>query len=228
MEKNVLEKMGLRSQACHHWDPHLAVGLSSLSFLAPAGALSAVALCILTSAGAPYSLGTRVQLVLYTALSVLYVGASVICCLADYTYVRRGHRSAWGKIDRVIATITFALSVLSLGLRAPIHETIVMTVTPVFAFAFSGMSSSLEAWAFRHSLWHLVGGAIGVLGALRHVPEPATTEVCMWPWLQVTELTLFVTALILLSALRAMPQAARHSLWRWGAARADWKPVKCL
>lgn len=221
---NPLEMLGLRLEACHHWEPHLAVGLSALVFLAPAGALSAVALCLI-DARASHSFGTWVQLVLYSALSVLYIGVVVTCCLADYTYIRRGHRSTWGKLDYRWASITYVLSVLSFALRAPAHETFVLSVTPMCAFAFSGMSPSLQTWVFRHSLWHVVGAAIGTIGALRHVPEPATAEICMWSWLHTTETTLYVAALIAFLALYLMPEATRHSLWNWGAARADWKPV---
>lgn len=224
MPDGPLEKLGFRTQASHHWEPHLAVGLSALLFLAPAGAQSAVALCLI-DARVSHSLDTRVQLVLYSALSVLYTGAVVTCCLADYTYIRRGHRSTFGKFDIRWASLTYVLSVLSFALRAPAGETLVLALTPMFAFAFAGMSPSLRAWVFRHSLWHVVGAAIGTLGALRHVPEPATTEVCMWSWLQTTEMALYGAALVGLSALYLMPEATRRSLWNWGAAHADWKPV---
>lgn len=202
------------------------MGFSALFYLAPAGATLAVVLCVFSNAQAPYSGDTQLHLVLYAMLSLLYAAVVVTCYLADYAYIRRDHRSAYGRIDIVTASGTFVISVISFLLRAPLHEALIMTATPCVAFVFSGRSSSFGTWVFRHSLWHAVGGVLGVVGALRHPPEPAIVQARVWKWLLATELALFDGAGVALLVLAVLPAATRSSMWHWGAAHAHWVRVK--
>uniref|UniRef100_A0A7S4PX72 Uncharacterized protein n=1 Tax=Alexandrium monilatum TaxID=311494 RepID=A0A7S4PX72_9DINO len=157
VSKNLLEKvLGIRFVASHHWGPHPVVGLSALCFGVAASAFIAVEVCILCTVTRPYASGTALQLVLYPLLALEYTGAVATCGLADYVFIKRGHRSMYGRVDICWAAFVFFSSIGDFALRATLLETALLAGTAVAAFMFSGMSTSFEQWVCRHSFWHVV------------------------------------------------------------------------
>jgi len=150
-----LADLGLtRFTSIHHWDAHPLVGLSSLCFGFPAASYAAVA-------WAMWDTKTKVdsyQLALYALLAFLFVGVVLMCYLADYCFIKRGHRSAYGRFDIRLASLTF--------------------VVCVFDFALRGLSSAFHQWVFRHCAWHGVAGAIGTYAAWRCRPSGPPDRHC--------------------------------------------------
>merc|ERR1719424_583584 len=85
----------------------------------------------------PYADGTSVQLILYPLLALSYGGAIFTCAFADYFYIRRGHRSFYGKIDIRFAGFFF-FSVFDFSLRGSLLETFCLSFMAALAFMFSG------------------------------------------------------------------------------------------
>lgn len=169
--KNLLEILGLKSTAAQHWDPHVAVGLSSLCFAVPSAAFCAVPMCILQKVSTPFTPATNLQLVMYTALAVLYTLVMLTSCSADYIFIRNRHRSWYGKVDIILASITFFISMTDFAMRASALETMALTLIAVFFFIYSGASKSFEQWVFRHTIWHVVASCVATYGAFRNMPE---------------------------------------------------------
>eukprot|EP00928_Gymnodinium_smaydae_P065324 TRINITY_DN48488_c0_g1_i1.p1 TRINITY_DN48488_c0_g1~~TRINITY_DN48488_c0_g1_i1.p1 ORF type:complete len:256 (-),score=32.50 TRINITY_DN48488_c0_g1_i1:17-784(-) len=229
--KNLLEASGVRVASCHHWDPHPIVGLSALCFIQPAVAFFLVTLLILRVVPHPLSNATIVQLALYSILSLLFLAVTVTCALADYVYIKRGHRSSYGKIDIRLASATFVVCVFDFALRASLLETMVLVVVAMAAFMYSGQSTSFEQWVVRHTIWHVVAGADATYGALRLPPESMNLQkypVCVWAisagCAAMMTLALIGTLLLNLFCLKEH----RASLWARGAAYGDWIPVEGL
>jgi len=224
--RNAVEAFtGVRFESSRHWDPHPLVGLSALCFAAPAIAFFAVVLCILEEESAPYVTSTCIQLVLYSCLGVLFTGAIATCGLADYAYIRRGHRSFYGKVDIRLASSAFVLSVFDFKLRASLLETAALTFVAIAAFIFSGLSSSSRQWVFRHCLWHVVAGADATYGALRLPPEAQVVSRRVGDYLLGLGAVYAVIAGVLFFAWRCLPVWRREELWRRGASHADWCAV---
>merc|ERR1712070_7756 len=101
---------------------------------------------------------------LYLVLCILYGGAIITCGLADFVYIRRKHRSFYGKVDISFASFVFFFSIFDFSLRASALETFALAASAVGAFFFSGISKSSEQWIFRHCLWHAIAGFIGTYG----------------------------------------------------------------
>merc|ERR1712194_3832 len=167
---------GIRISSSHHWGQHKAVGMSSLFFGIPSCAFVAINVSILDAASGkrpgapPLTDELQAQVTRYWLLTLLYAGTIVTSGLADFVYIKRGHRSFYGKIDFVYAACVFLFSNYDFCLRAGPLETCVVSGIAVLAFLFSGSSKSFEQWVFRHSLWHGVAGAIGTYGAMTHQP----------------------------------------------------------
>mmetsp|Transcript_21784 Transcript_21784/g.44100 ORF Transcript_21784/g.44100 Transcript_21784/m.44100 type:complete len:232 (-) Transcript_21784:210-905(-) len=227
VHKNLLEKvLGIRFVASHHWNPHPVVGLSALCFGVAASSFIAVEVCILCTVTPPYAEGTLLQLLLYPVLAVSYLGAVATCGLADFVYIRCGHRSMYGKADIYWAAIVFFMSVGDFALRASMLETAMLSGTAVAAFMFSGMSASFEQWVCRHSFWHVVGGGIGTYGALRLPPERLRIADSVWGFACAgfgLYYALASAALVLYFHL--VPESRRTELWNAGAKYACWKSV---
>lgn len=226
VQKNLLEvALGLRFESAKHWDPHPLVGLSALFFVVPAVAFWAVVQCILEVKEPPYTPYTLLQVVLYPLLGLLFSCVSVTCLLADYVFIKRGHRSCYGRIDICLASLALVVCVLDFKLRASALETILLTLIAVAAFLFSGLSTSYRQWVFRHCLWHAVAGADATYGALRLPPEPDTLKRELGGYLVCVG---FVYACLIgatLAALALLPATWRGRLWDTGANIASWQPV---
>jgi len=222
--KNYVEAVtGVRFRSVHFWDRHPIVGLSSLCFALPAIAFLGVELCVFCMVPWPYTNQTGVQLILYAVLCACYSSVVVSSWLADYVYIRPGYRSYYGKVDIRLASFTFATSIFDFALRASLLETATLTAIALGAFVFSGTSASLQQWVFRHSLWHLTAGAIGMYGALRLPPEEPRL---------LGRASVFVLAvlagfasLILSGLALSLPlgEERRAALWDLGAKHAGWE-----
>merc|ERR1712083_221697 len=127
-----------------------------MGFGVPACAFAAVAQCISRRGDWPYSLTTSFHLCSYILLSFGYFTVGVTCALADFVYIRCGHRSFYGRVDIVVAAVVFFASNVDFVLRATIAETVIMSSTAMIFFFYSGCSRSAQQWVFRHSLWHAV------------------------------------------------------------------------
>eukprot|EP00927_Polykrikos_kofoidii_P069680 TRINITY_DN65251_c0_g1_i1.p1 TRINITY_DN65251_c0_g1~~TRINITY_DN65251_c0_g1_i1.p1 ORF type:complete len:254 (-),score=17.47 TRINITY_DN65251_c0_g1_i1:132-830(-) len=225
--KNLLEAtLGITFTASQHWDRHPLVGLSALFFGFPASAFLAVWICIFRFVPRPFSAETLVHVVFYLVLFFQYVGAIITCASADYIFLKRGHRSAYGRIDIVWAGIVFFTSIFDFGLRASVLETAALTMTAVAAFGFSGSSKTTKQWVFRHSLWHAVAGGIGTYGALRHAPEGDTIKEWIRSYAMGITGTYVVGACVCLELYFILyPASSRRALWERGAQYANWRPV---
>lgn len=227
--KNLIEALGIfRLTSSQHWDRHPVVGLSALCFVAPATAFFVVTLCILSTVPRPYSCRTMAQLCLYTLLGLLFWACTLTCVLADFVFIRRGHRSRYGKIDIWFASGTFFVCILDFALRASLLETSALVCIAVAAFLYSGKSTSCTEWVCRHSTWHVIAGADATYGALRHLPEEdhlRALPLRAWVFFGSSAL---MAALALGSfswlVLRCAAPA-RACLWERGARFAHWKPV---
>merc|ERR1719277_1329154 len=108
----------------------------------------------------------------YFVVALLYTGCIPFCCLADYVFIRRGHRSWYGRLDIRWASATFLISNATFWFRGnSLLEACFLSTLAMASFAFSGISQSFEQWVVRHCIWHAVGGAIAVYGATRRPPE---------------------------------------------------------
>ncbi|CAK0848563.1 unnamed protein product [Prorocentrum cordatum] len=224
--RSLPELMGLRITASLHWTPHVMVGLSALLLLMPAIAFVAVLRCIARCAPNPYSTSTRLQLLLYAILAFLFTSCCLTCFLADYVYIRRGHRSFYGKFDIRLATLTFCLCILDFALRASFLETWMLVCISVSAFCYSGISTSTSQWVFRHSLWHLVAGSDGTYGAMRLPPEGAHVGARVWLDVFIVGCGSTFATLVIVAVFRfALSESTRGKLWDWGAQYADWQQV---
>ncbi|CAK0892486.1 unnamed protein product [Prorocentrum cordatum] len=226
VQRNLAEVLGLRTTASLHWEPHAMVGLSSIFLLVPAVAFVSVARCITRCAPKPYSASTGLQLCLYVALALLFTFCCLTCFLADYAYIRRGHRSYYGKVDIRLATLTFFVCILDFGLRASPLETAILVCIAVCAFGCSGLSASTDQWVVRHSLWHVVAAADGTYGALRLPPEGALVGAHVWlDVLTVGCLYACATLAVVVAFRFALSESSRGHLWDSGAKYADWRQV---
>jgi hypothetical protein len=217
---------GIPFISTHHWDQHPAVGLSSLCLGAPGAASAAVWLCVLGHAARPYCVATLVQLVIYPVLALMFGGAALTSLLADYVYVRQGHRSAYGRLDVVWASLTFQVAVFGFALRAPAREAAAAVALIVLAFVLSGRSDSFHAWVVRHSLWHVVGGGAGIYTSLRFPPEEAVTQGHLLRYALVALAVYLLGAGACAAAFqRCVPETTRRALWKYGALHADWRYV---
>lgn len=223
MANNLLEFLGAKPTAWQHWDPHLAIGLSAICLGAPACAFLAIVVCILQVMPPPYSASVWVHLVSYSILCGLYGLAAVFCALADYVYIKQYHRSFYGKVDIMWASLTFFWSNADLALRAGPLEPAILSTIAVATFLFSGRSKSFDQWVFRHSFWHLVAGCLGVYGAFRLAPAAEVIALVAWS----TFLKFFgayaATALLAVLAWRRLPASLREAMWHRGAVYANWK-----
>eukprot|EP00405_Crypthecodinium_cohnii_P055643 CAMPEP_0206628506 /NCGR_PEP_ID=MMETSP0325_2-20121206/66551_1 /ASSEMBLY_ACC=CAM_ASM_000347 /TAXON_ID=2866 /ORGANISM="Crypthecodinium cohnii, Strain Seligo" /LENGTH=230 /DNA_ID=CAMNT_0054153253 /DNA_START=137 /DNA_END=829 /DNA_ORIENTATION=- len=210
--KNLTEYLGFKPSAYKHWDPNPVVGLSSLCFAVPSCAFAAVVLAMTNSLQKPYPADLLFQLLFYALLCFQYAVAVIFCCLADYVYIRRGHRSFFGKVDIIWASFTFFASNVNFALRAGLIEPAVCSSIAILAFMYSGSSKSFQQWIFRHSFWHFIGGSIGTYGALRFAPMEGLLWPVMLDWL-VHMLT--ATAAMVLALLCAATSMAEHGVGVW-------------
>lgn len=225
--KNLAElTCGIRFQSSYYWDPHPLVGVSSLFYAVPAATSLAVNLCV-QSAVDPSAFTTRtvVHGVLYTCLAVLYLAVILTSALSDYIYIRRGHRSYFGKVDIRVASLTFFVSMFDNMLRAPPVETLLLIAIAMAAFLFSGASSTPNQWILRHTWWHAVGAAVATFGLLHHAPEEKHITGHLWRFVLLTNAAYAAVIAVLLAVWFAVPQARRRALWELGAGYADWNPV---
>jgi len=222
--KNYVEAVtGVRFRSVHFWDRHPIVGLSSLCFALPAIAFLGIELCVFCVVPRPYTSQTGVQLVLYAVLCAGYSGVVVTSWLADYVYIRPGYRSYYGKVDISLASFMFAASIFDFVLRASLLETATLTAIALCAFVFSGTSASLQQWVFRHSLWHLTGGTIGMYAALRLPPEEPRISGRALAF--VLAVLVGFASLVLAGLALSLPlsEERRAALWELGAKHAGWQ-----
>ncbi|CAE8641172.1 unnamed protein product [Polarella glacialis] len=222
---NLAELTGFKSQACHHWDYHPLVGLSSLCFIPPASAFLAVWLCLLCTLEPPYPQELIAHLLLYPMLGLLFTIAIFTCASADCLYIRRGHRSWYGRVDIRLASGTLFVAICDFAFRASLLETAVLVLIAAVAFIYSGASTSFEQWVFRHSLWHVTAGAVATYGAFRQMPAGNVVAGRVLPYFLVA---FGVYALVALATLAFFSQLSSHykaELWKRGAEYADWRPV---
>lgn len=225
--KNLLEKAcGVRLPAIHHWGPHPLVGFSSLCFAAPAVSFLAVAVCIHSEVPPPRSDSTVIQLILYSIICFLFTGVIVTSNLADFTYIKRGHRSYYGKFDIRLASATFFICIFDFALRASLLETCVLVALTVAAFVFSGLSCSFEQWVFRHIFWHVAAAGISTYGALRLPPEEALIASHILRFIAGAGAAYFAILVAVLVVGFHTPKEKRAALWDFGAAYAAWQPVE--
>lgn len=155
MSKNAVEAtFGIRFTSSRIWDPHPTVGLSSFWFGVPSCAFLAVAFCLPRVVVTPWGWPTTLHYVSYLCLGVSYAVAIFTCGLADYAYIRRGHRSFYGKVDVIWAAVVFMASNIDFLCRAGFLETACLSSVAMASFIFSGCSTTWPQWVFRHSLWH--------------------------------------------------------------------------
>eukprot|EP00929_Paragymnodinium_shiwhaense_P088810 TRINITY_DN49117_c0_g1_i1.p1 TRINITY_DN49117_c0_g1~~TRINITY_DN49117_c0_g1_i1.p1 ORF type:complete len:230 (+),score=14.48 TRINITY_DN49117_c0_g1_i1:59-748(+) len=227
--KNGLELLGLQIAACHYWESHPAVGMSAFCFAVPSAAFLAIFICLLHFVPRPYSAEVLIQVILYAILALMYTGAILTCALADYIYIRRGHRSYYGKVDIIFASIVFFTSVFDFWLRASFLETALLVAIAMASFMYSGISRSKDQWVFRHSLWHVVGGSIGTYGALRLPPASEHIGTAMYGYVGVAVAVYAILAAAFLFVSQFVLTAeCRKGLWEQGAKYADWKLVPPL
>ncbi|CAE8609551.1 unnamed protein product, partial [Polarella glacialis] len=134
---NIAELIGFKSQAAHHWDYHPLVGLSSLCFLPSASAFWAVWLCLLRTIEPPYPRQLLAQLLLYPVLGLLFTIVVFASPCADCFFIRRGHRSWYGRVDIRIASGSLIVCICSFALRASLPETAVLVSITFMAFIYS-------------------------------------------------------------------------------------------
>lgn len=222
---SLIELVGVKRSSIYHWDYHPLVGLSSLCFCPPASAFLAVWTCLLHHVSPPYSWELIAHLILYPFLGVGFIVVALTSLFADCLYIRRAHRSWYGKIDIRVASVLFFACILDFSLRASLIETAGLILLVVLAFIHSGNSSSFEQWVWRHSLWHVVAGGETTYGALRLMPGGGATSSRLRPYL-VCFLALNATlAAMLLGALACLGAERRRALWERGASLADWHLV---
>mmetsp|Transcript_15991 Transcript_15991/g.55593 ORF Transcript_15991/g.55593 Transcript_15991/m.55593 type:complete len:255 (-) Transcript_15991:265-1029(-) len=249
--KNLTEMLGFKASAYKHWDPNVVVGLSAFCLGIPSCAFLSVVICIVQAVTPPYGFETWIHLVFYAILCLFYSFAVILCALADFVFIRRNHRSYYGKVDIFWASLTFFASNVNFALRAGIVEPALCSVLAVAAFLYSGSSKSFDQWVFRHSLWHLIAGAvaaaigplefdtyptmigprigsgcIGSYGAFRLAPEGPQTAAHIWPMFGIV-LGAYLVAIAASLGLCAifLPKALRTSVWEFGAKYACWKAV---
>mmetsp|Transcript_81299 Transcript_81299/g.206490 ORF Transcript_81299/g.206490 Transcript_81299/m.206490 type:complete len:230 (+) Transcript_81299:138-827(+) len=224
--KNLTEMLGFKASAYKHWDPHLVVGLSAFCLGIPSCAFLSVLICIVQAVTPPYGFETWIHLVFYAILCLFYSFAVILCALADFVFIRRNHRSYYGKVDIFWASLTFFASNVNFALRAGIVEPALCSALAVAAFLYSGSSKSFDQWVFRHSLWHLIAGCIGSYGAFRLAPEGPQTAARIWPMFGIV-LGAYLVAIAASLGLCAifLPKALRTSVWEFGAKYACWTAV---
>lgn len=222
---SLIELVGIKRSSISHWDYHPLVGLSSLCLCLPASSLLAVWTCLVHHVSPPYSWELLLHLILYPFLGVGFILVAFTSLFADCVYIRRAHRSWYGKVDIRVASVLFFACILDFSLRAPVIETAGLVLVAVLAFIHTGNSSSFEQWVWRHSLWHVVAGGDATYGALRLMPGGDVTSSHLRPYL-VCFLALNATlAAMLLGALACLGAERRITLWERGASWADWHPV---
>mmetsp|Transcript_15481 Transcript_15481/g.30463 ORF Transcript_15481/g.30463 Transcript_15481/m.30463 type:complete len:240 (+) Transcript_15481:49-768(+) len=215
---------GLQLDPVHHWGKHPMVGLSALCFAAPASAYLAVTLCLVQEVPKPYAPKTNIQIILYSVLSASFALVIVTCALADYYYKKKGHRALCGKVDVGVAVATFVMCVVDYSLRASALEVVALTSIVIAAFISSGLSRSFEEWVFRHSLWHVVAGAVATTGALRQPPEATRISGHIGQFLICTSITYGIVCAAFLLCCRILPKERREAIWSLGAQYANWQP----
>merc|ERR1712008_412377 len=86
-----------RLRSSHNfWDPHPIVGLSSFCFAVPATTFLSTLACILNITDGPLDRLTVVHLWIYAILGALFTSVIATSALADYVFIRRGHKSFYG------------------------------------------------------------------------------------------------------------------------------------
>jgi hypothetical protein len=226
--KSISERVaGKGFTAIDNWDPHPAVGISALFYVPGAVAHLSYGLCAMRARSlAQMDIGTGFHTVCYLIIAALYTCVVPACALADFVYIRRGHRSWWGKVDIRTATVTFLTSVVTFWLRGnSVAETLFFIVVSIGSYVLSGCSKTPLQWVVRHSIWHAVGGSIATYGATRRPPEEASVlESGCLPGMVTWSGASYAGAFgALLAVIMALPAEVRTDLWERGAKLADWK-----
>ncbi|CAJ1337105.1 unnamed protein product [Effrenium voratum] len=222
MRHTLAELIGFESKSYKHWDPHFVVGLSCFGFAPGAAAFWAVFLCLRESAD-PKDGGVLLQLVLYPILAVLYTLVVVASYCADYLFIKRLHRSFYGRVDIALASCTFFLSIFDFWLRATIWHTMLLVFIACSAFVWSGQSTSFEIWVWRHTWWHVVGGGIALYGALGHLPVPERILMDLPSKLILTEALYGLCIGLFLAGRHLAGKERLQRLWQSWAVHANWE-----
>mmetsp|Transcript_59895 Transcript_59895/g.110942 ORF Transcript_59895/g.110942 Transcript_59895/m.110942 type:complete len:253 (+) Transcript_59895:71-829(+) len=226
--KNLLElTLGIRFTSSHHWAPNPLVGVSALFFGVPACAFAAVEWCILNMHPAQQlEEGTLLQLFLYPLLTIGYLGAVCTCALADYFYIKPGHRSYFGKVDIIYAGSLFIFSNFDFVLRASVFEAFILSFIAILSFFYSGCSKSPDQWFVRHTIWHLTASMIGTYGAFRRAPESEHISKALLNVFAAIICFYAIGAACCVGIVTKVCTAQqRDSWWQIGAQYAQWKPV---
>lgn len=208
------------------WAPHPLVGFSSFCFIVPAIVFFSTATCIICHTNSPLDRLTVVHLWFYTILGILFTCATLTSALADYVFIKKGHRSVYGSVDVVTAITTFWVCIVDFALRAPLLEAVLLPVIAAIAHTFSGMSTSFKQWVWRHCLWHVVAGSISTYGCLRCPPAEDLLRDHL-PWFLLYTSSVYILATFVLGLVCFMlPRGTTLQLWEMGARHAGWHPVK--
>jgi len=212
---------GAAFQAVRYWDAHPTVGFSALCFAVPAIVHFAYAWCVLANTR-PSKRGwrTTIQLALYVALGVMFTGLAVTCWLAEWVYLKQGHRSFCDHIG-TLAMVTFCLSFVSHGVRFSLRLVALSVVVAAVACANCRLSTVFDQWVLRHCLWHAVAAGMATKAALHNAPKQAYVRKFGIAYLLKVGWIFATAAGVMLSVEDAISQKS----WRGGTQIADWKPV---
>merc|ERR1712008_236933 len=108
-----------RLKSSHNfWDPHPIVGWSSFCFAVPAITFFSIWACIILNINSvPLDSLIVVHLWIYAILGTLFTCVVATSALADYVFIKRGHRSFYGAVDVVLAIMTFWVCIVDFALR---------------------------------------------------------------------------------------------------------------
>lgn len=211
--------LGDNFRSYEHWGSHPAVGLSSFCFALPAAMQVAYGLCLATAAEtAP---GRRRHLASYAGLAVMFTAVCITCALADYFYIRRGHRSWYGRLDIHVAFTSMLVASADFCCRHSWLETAVLDSFALAAFLFTALSPSASQWVVRHCIWHLVGGMLLVYGTASQPWEASALEGRLRPFLIWSVGAYVLVAALIVALCVCLPENLRKASWEWGARFAD-------
>eukprot|EP00929_Paragymnodinium_shiwhaense_P079547 TRINITY_DN41457_c0_g1_i1.p1 TRINITY_DN41457_c0_g1~~TRINITY_DN41457_c0_g1_i1.p1 ORF type:complete len:219 (-),score=26.46 TRINITY_DN41457_c0_g1_i1:23-679(-) len=206
-------------QAKRHWAPKTIVGLSSLCFVAPSVTYVAHAVSLIR-AGA-----LEIETAVYVLQGVLYTLVIATSFLADYAFIRPGHRSFYDRLDVSVASFTFAISILDVVVRGTWRTMLPIGAFAISTYMFAGCSTSLETWAWRHSFWHLACGIVPTACAAYMPPRQELIRGDLWFSMGLVGAIYVIPLAAGVHLFQTAPQEKRKAFWEFFGQYAAHEPA---
>merc|ERR1711879_774052 len=159
----------------------------------------------------------------HAVLAFMFTSVCLTCPLSDYFYIRRNHRSWYGRLDIRVAFTSMIIASADFCCRHSWWETVLLDSVALAAFLLTGLSRSFSQWVIRHCIWHVVGGGLLVYGTVTKPWDANALEGRLKPFLVSSIAVYMLVSALVVALCVGLPENVRRANWEWGARFADWK-----